>query len=417
MGLIAFGILTLVCLILSAIFSATETSITAVSLGKMKKLESDGNKAAAKILKLREHKEVFLGTILIGNNTATIVASSVAALVATQLFGEEGVLYSTIIMTILIIIFSEVLPKTLALRNPDAVALKTAGFLSVIVVILKPITVMTKYIVGLIIKLTTNETVTVNISMMDELKGTLAFHEDHGGVKKVDKDMLGGVFNLGEMNLEDVMLHRKFVFSINMDQTNTQIISQALASGFSKIPLWQNKKENIVGILDLKELLRFLDKDKKTLNKLNIADFIAKPWFVPIYTTLKKQLQSFRERRNHFAVVIDEYGDIQGIVTLVDILEEIVGSIENHDEIENDFIKKSENSYLVDADLSVRYFARNTDIKLPEFEATTVGGLVLCIAGRIPDVEESIECESIRFVIIEKNGKKLHKILVEKILP
>jgi Mg2+/Co2+ transporter CorB len=418
MSNLTFILITLTCLLLSAFFSAAETSITAVSLGKMKKLESDGVKAASKILKLREQKEVFLGTLLIGNNAATIFASSVSAVFAASIFGEEGVVYSTFILTLLIIIFAEVLPKTLAFRNPEMVALKTANLLAFVVRILKPLTLTTKFIVEGIIKFTTNETVAINMSIMDELRGTLALHEDQGAVKKVDKDMLGGVFNLDEMHLEDVMLHRKFIYSINIGLSNDEIISKALGSGYSKIPLWKDTRENIVGILDLKEVVKFIATDKDALGKLNLSDFVSKPWYVPMYTTLKKQLHSFRERKNHFAIVIDEYGDIQGIVTLVDILEEIVGGIEDSNgkaATENDFVKKTNDCYLVNADFSVRHFMRDTDFKLPELDATTVGGIVLCIAGRIPDIEEVIEFESMRYTIVEKNGKKLHKILIERI--
>lgn len=416
---LAFIVTTLICLLLSAFFSATETAITAASLGKIKKLESDGNKAARKVLKLREDKEIFLGTLLVGNNGAMIVASSLSAVFINQLFGEEAVFYSTAVMTIFIIIFIEVLPKTIALRNPETVSLKTAGILSVIVVVLKPFTVTTKYLVAKIIGTKKGESDNVNISVIDELKGTLALHEDQGEVKKVDKDMLGGVFDLDEMRVDDVMLHRKFVNSINIEQPSDKILAQAYSMGYSKIPLWQKSKENIVGVLDIKELSRYIGKEKGEFKNIDLTPFIAKPWFVPVYTTLKKQLLAFREKKNHFAVVIDEYGDIQGIVTLLDILEEIVGKIEEEDRehrLDADIEKKAENIYVVNADFSVRNFIRDTEIKLPESGgATTIGGLVINTAGRIPDIGEIIYYKNVKFEVLEKNGNKLTRILVEKI--
>lgn len=418
---LAFIITTVICLILSAFFSATETAITAASLGKIKKLESDGNKAAKKILQLREEKEIFLATLLVGNNGAMIVASSLSAVFMNHLLGEEGLFISTVIMTIFIIIFIEVLPKTLALRNPEALSLKTAGLLSIIVILLKPVTITTKFVVGKIIGTSSEHPKKMDISIIDELKGTLALHEDHGGVKKVDKDILGGVLDLDKMIVDDVMLHRKFISSINADQPVEKIIAQAYALGYSKIPLWQKSKENIIGVLDLKELSRFIGQSNQPFKDINLTTFIDKPWFVPVYTTIKNQLMAFRERKYHFAVVISEYGDIKGIITLHNILEEIVGKIEEEEEacrgtgVDGDIEKKADHIYQVNADFSVRNFIRSTDIKLPELEATTIGGLVINIAGRIPEVEEEIKHSNISFKILSKKGKKLHSILVHKL--
>jgi len=416
---LAFIITTIICLILSAFFSATETAITAVSLGKIKKLESDGNKAASKILKLREEKEIFLSTLLVGNNGAMIVASSLSAVFMNHMFGEEGLLYSTVVMTIFIIIFVEVLPKTLALRNPELLSLKTASILSFVVTLLKPITLTTKFLVSIIIGSSSLQNESTNFSIIDELKGTLALHEEQGDVKKVDKDLLGGVFDLDKMLVDDVMLHRKFINSINIDQPSQKIISEAYALGYSRIPLWQKSKENIVGVLDLKELSRYIGQSNKAFNEIDLSTFIDKPWCVPVYTTLKNQLLAFRERKNHFAVVISEYGDIQGIVTLHDILEEIVGKIEEGEEqhrgsrLDADIEKKANDTYEVNADFSVRNFTRDTDIKLPNLEATTLGGLVINIAGRIPEAGEVIRYKKLSFTVLVKKGKKLNRILVQ----
>ena len=416
---LAFIITTIICLILSAFFSATETAITAASLGKIKKLESDGNKAASKILKLREEKEIFLSTLLVGNNGAMIVASSLSAVFMNHMFGEEGLFYSTVIMTIFIIVFIEVLPKTLALRNPESLSLKAASLLSIIVIILKPITLTTKFFVSRIIGSSIKDNDLTNFSIIDELKGTLALHEEQGEVKKVDKDILGGVFDLDKMRVDDVMLHRKFISSINIDQPNEKIITQAYALGYSRIPLWHQSKENIVSILDLKELSRHIGPSNKSLKDIDLSLYTDKPWFVPVYTTLKNQLLAFRERKNHFAVVINEYGDIQGIITLHDILEEIVGKIEEGEEqnrgsrLDADIEQKAVGIYEVNADFSVRNFSRDTDIKLPDLEATTIGGLVINIAGRIPEAGEIIKYKKLSFTVLAKKGKKLNRILVQ----
>ncbi len=401
-------------LLLSGLLSATETAITAMSIGKIHKLKSDGNKKAILISKLRENKEKLISTILLANNGCNIFSSTLATAVLIDLFGNEGVIYATFIMTVLIIIFAEILPKTYALANPEKTALTFASFLNVTVKICNPITRFISFMVELIFKMLKLENSSKNfISPTEEIKGTIDLHHSEGAVDQSDKYMLDGVFYLGETRVSEVMTHRKYMSSINIDLEAKEFFYQVKTIGHTRIPVWQGKPDNIIGILHTRDLLNtiILTKD---FNKCDIKKLISEPMFIHENTTLDEQLAEFKHKKTRFAIVIDEYGDIQGIITIYDILEEVVGRIQDeHDADKNDIIIY-DNYCIVKGEVTIRDLNRRLNWSLPDEEATTIGGLLLHKAERIPEVNEKLEFYGFTFVILEKELNQITSIKIEK---
>ncbi|MCT4635885.1 MAG: CNNM domain-containing protein [Rickettsiales bacterium] len=407
--LFIISISIIVPLSLSCILSASETAVTAMSGAKIHKLKKDGNKRARIISKLKEDREGLISTILLANNTCNILASTMSAAFLIKIFGGEGIIYSTVIMTALIIVFAEVLPKTYAIAHPEKLALKFAYFLKITVTICKPITGMINKFVS-IFKISPNYDDNL-VSPTDEIKGAIDLHHRQGRFDQDNKYMLDGVFFLEETNVSEVMTHRKNIESINIDLGIKEILAQVKESGYTRIPMWKDNPDNIVGVLNTRELLDTL-LDGQKLNKININDLIVEPIFVHENTTLGEQLSNFKERKIRFAMVIDEYGDIQGLITLADILEEVIGSVQ--EEGDDEVILK-DGACVVKGEVTIRDLNRALDWHLPDEDASTIAGLVIHEAERIPEVGEEFKFYKFYFTILSKNGNQLTSIKVKKV--
>lgn len=402
-------------LFLSGLLSTTETAITAMSIAKIHKLKTDGNKQAVIISKLREDKESLISTILLANNACNILASTLATALLIEMFGSEGVIYATIIMTVLIIIFAEILPKTYAIANPEKAALSFASFLQITVNICRPITKMINIIVDFMLKIFKMEDASGHlVSPTEEIKGTIELHHQEGSVDQSDKYMLDGVFYLGETHVSEVMTHRKNMHAINIDQDIKEIATQIREIGHTRIPVWRDKPDNIIGILNTRDLL-FALLDKQNIDKVNISELITGPMFIHENTALDEQLAEFKSRKTHIAIVIDEYGDIQGIITLSDILEEVVGTIKDeHDEKEEEVVLQ-DNFCIVKGDVTIRDLNRRLNWSLPDEEASTIAGLLIHEAEKIPEANENFLFYGFNFTIIEKKLNQLTRIKIEKV--
>ncbi len=321
---------------LSAFFSGSETALTAISRAKLFNLVKEGRKGALYVEKLRENKEALIGAILLGNNLVNIAAASLATTLAINWFGvDTGPLYATIVMTLLVLIFAEVLPKTIAINNAEKVSLTVSRPLSLIVRLFAPVTALVQKLIQLILRLLginyhADDTFT---PATEAIRGTIELHHSEGEMEKADRDMLGSILDLPDREVEEIMIHRKNVYSINLQQEPDDIIAQAIDSVHSRIPLYRDNSDNIVGILHVKDVLKLITSGKVGITREMIRRITSRPWFVPETTSISEQLFAFRQKRQHFACVVDEYGAFQGIVTLEDIIEEIVGEIyDEHDE-------------------------------------------------------------------------------------
>ncbi|MCK5040743.1 MAG: HlyC/CorC family transporter [Sphingomonadales bacterium] len=402
-------------LVVSAFFSGSETALTVASKARIQKLARDGKKRAQSVAKLIEDRERLLGGILLGNNLVNILASALATSVMIHFFKEQGVVWATLIMTALVLVFAEVLPKTYAISKPDRMALAVGPAIALFVKLFSPIVTTIQKIVRFTLKLFGVDTSMADhaLSAHEEIRHTIELHESEGGIVKADRDMLGSILDLNEVTLEDIMVHRKNMLIADIALPPEEIISFVVASPFSRIPLWRDNKENIVGIVHAKDILRAVRRRGLDLSKLRIDRIMNKPWFVPETTTLREQLNAFLERRDHMAMVVDEYGSLMGMVTLEDILEEIVGEISDEYDFETEGVKVMENgSVLVDGTVSIRDLNRQLDWNLPDENATTLAGLILNEAEMIPIVGDHFNFFNMEFQIVSRVKNQITKISI-----
>jgi Mg2+/Co2+ transporter CorB len=411
-------IIIILCLIaFSGFFSGSETALTAVSRARIYHLVKDGNKRAQRVEKLRERKEALIGAILLGNNLVNIAAASIATTLAIRLWGVEyGPLYATIIMTLVVLIFAEVLPKTIAINNSEKVSLRVARPLGWCVWLFAPVTALVQHFIGFLLHLIGIDLKGKSLSTATEaIRGTIELHHSEGEVEKADRDMLGSILDLSDREIEEIMLHRKNVYSIDLWQEPDVIIQQAIDSVHSRIPLYKDNPDNIVAVLHVKDVLKLVTSGKIGITREMIRRIASRPWFVPETTPMNEQLFAFRQKRQHFACVVDEYGAFQGIVTLEDIIEEIVGEIDDeHDKLEvSEIIPFGENAHRVSGTVTIRDLNRHLDWELPDDNATTIAGLVLHEAEMIPEQGAIFEFFEIRFTIDERIGNQITQLILE----
>jgi len=405
-------------LIASAFFSGSETALTAASRAKMHALEQDGNKRARTVNYLLQIRERFIGAILLGNNLANIAASALATSLFLNLFGERGVAYATIVMTVLVVLFSEVLPKTYAIINADRMALFVAPIVRFLVAVLAPVTATMQWIVRHTLRMfgaNVGDDMEV-LSAHEEIRGAIDLHHKEGGVKKLDRDMLGGVLDLRELTVSDIMVHRTNMDAIDADRPPEQIVDAALKSSHTRLPLWRGEREEIIGVLHAKTLLRALREAKGNLSKIDVMSLATEPWFVPDTTTLKDQLAAFRKRKAHFAIVVDEYGEVMGLVTLEDIIEEIVGDITDETDIGATLARpQADGSLLVDGSAPIRDVNRLMEWNIPDEEATTIAGLVIHEAQTIPNPGQAFTFHGFRFEVLRRQKNRITALKVTRL--
>lgn len=404
------------CLLISAFFSASETALTAISRARIYQLVMNGNKAAQIVSKLRREKESMISAILLGNNAVNIAASAIATAVAIHFFGDgNGLVIVTLVMTLLIVIFSEILPKTYAIQNAERVSLALSPILNVIIMVLRPITLGINLLIRGLFKLfgvdmRDNNTL---LSATDVIRGTIELHHREGMMIKQDRDMLGSILDLNDIEVREIAIHRKQVETLEADLPAEELIRQAVNTLHSRIPLWRGEPDNIIGLLYVKDLVKRLGTHQH-INSEAILGMCKKPWFIPETTSLRDQLLAFRSKRQHFAFIVDEYGSWEGIVTLEDIIEEIVGEIDDeYDEAGNDIQKVSDHAYIVHGSVTVRDLNRQLDWKLPDENASTVAGLLIHEAQTIPAVGEYYEILGVGFTVLEKEAMQITRLRIE----
>jgi len=415
-NLIMLGIVLLL-LCFSGFFSGSETALTAASRARMHAAEKDGDKRASIVSKLLNMRERLLGGILLGNNMVNILASVLTTAVFTNVFGTGGkaLAGATVLMTILILIFAEVLPKTYAISQPDKMALKVARPISLIVKIFAPIVSIVQIIVNSTLRLFGVNTKASAWTAADEIKGAVDLHLEEGGVAKRARDQIYGVLEIGELDVEDVMIHRKNVIMLDVDLPAEQIVKEVLDSGHSRIPLYEEDQDNIIGVLHVKDILKSISKANGDFSAVNAKKIMREIWFVPETTSVVKQLRAFQQKREHFALVVDEYGALMGVLTLEDILEEIVGDIQDEYDEELEGIERlKEGGAILQGDLPVRDVNRAMDWKLPDEEAVTIAGLVIHESQTIPEIGQTFAYYGYRFEILEKQRNQIVSLKVTK---
>jgi Mg2+/Co2+ transporter CorB len=405
----------LLLLLLSALFSGSETALTAASRARMHQLARRGNKRAERVNRLTDSMDRLIGGILLGNNLVNILASSLATSVLISVFGKAGVAYATAIMTLLVLVFAEVLPKTYAINRPERTALAVAPVITLVIRLLSPVVHLIQLIVRGVMRVfgvRLDDTGHI-ISSHEEIRGTLDLHRAQGGMIKADKDMLDSILDLPSVDVFEIMIHRRNMAIIDANLPPADIIREMIKSTYTRVPLYDQDEDNIVGILHAKDLLPALVA-AGTPDNVDIRELLRDPWFVPETTTLAEQLEAFRERREHFALVVDEYGALMGLVTLEDILEEIVGDIaDEHDAIRAHPIRREPSgAVVVDGTMTIRDLNRELEWSLPEDDAATVAGLLIHEAKRIPDLAERFEFHGHTFEVLRRQRNHITSLRI-----
>lgn len=399
----------------SAFFSGSETALTAASRARMHTLESNGDERAALVGHLIERRDRLIGALLIGNNLVNILASSLTTSLFLGLFGQTGVAIATLVMTVLLVVFSEVLPKSWAISSPDRFAMFVAPAVRIFVGLAGPLSSGVNAIVRFILSLfgVNLSRETSMLTAHEELRGALDLLHREGSFVKADRDRLGGLLDLEELEVSDVMKHRTVMRAINAEDPPELIVRTVLESPFTRMPLWRTTTENIIGIVHAKDLLRALAEPDMEPRDLDIVKIAQKPWFVPDTTSLKDQLNAFLRRKMHFAVVVDEYGEVQGIVTLEDILEEIVGDIADEHDLEIQGVRQeADGSIVVEGSVPIRDLNRALDWSLPDEEATTIAGLVIHESKLIPQERQSFTFHGKRFTVMKREKNRITRLRI-----
>jgi Mg2+/Co2+ transporter CorB len=407
-------------ILLSAFFSGSETALTAVSRPRMHHLARKGNSRAAIVRRLSERKEDLLGALLLGNNLVNILSASIATSLLIRLFGETGVVYATLGMTLMILIFAEVLPKTFAINHPDRSSLAVAPVVRLVVAALSPISHAVQWIVRRLLHILGDRPdAEARLEELEEereeaLRGAIELHQnDDDAETQTERRMLKSILELADLEISEIMTHRRAVVMVDVDRPSEEIVTEVLASPYTRIPVWREAPENIIGVLHAKALLRAVQAAGGEPAKLNIGEIAAAPWFVLESTTALDQMQAFRRRREHFALIVDEYGAFMGIATLEDILEEIVGDISDEHDVHLPGVRRQpDGSFMVPGATALRDLNREFDWDLPDDNATTLAGLIMHEARLLPEAGQTFEFHGYRFVILRRVRNQIAQIRV-----
>jgi Mg2+/Co2+ transporter CorB len=414
LALVALAILVL--LTVSALFSAAETALTGVSRGRMHQLEREGDKAAKRVNRLIEDQERMLGAVLLGNNLINILCSAlVTQVLSHSVPGAWGVAIATGITTALVLIYAEVLPKTLAIGRPDLIARVLSGPVLLMVTVFGPFIAAIQWVIGAFLHMigVADIAETDAAAAQEEIRGAVEYHHSEGLVESRDRRMLGGVLDLAEMDVSDVMVHRKAILMLDADTPPREFVEQALQAPYTRLPLYRDDPENIIGVMHARDLARAIGAANGEVERLDLVSIAREPWFIPDTTNLSDQLQAFLRRKSHFALIVDEYGALMGLVTLEDILEEIVGEIEDeHDANMEGVRRQADGSVNVDGAVAIRDLNRAMDWSLPDDDAVTVAGLVIHEAQTIPDPGQTFIFHGHRFQVLRRQRNQITALRV-----
>lgn len=414
-------------LLISAFFSGSETALTAASRGLLKAQADKGSRGAKAALSVTDDNERMIGALLLGNNIANILSAALTTALLTDLFGSKGVAIATVMVTVLVLVFAEVLPKTVAIISPVPVAILVAPGVKLLITLFTPIVTTVRAFVRLILRIfglraDPNRHI---LALREEIAGAISLGHSEGAVEKEDRDRLLGALDLADRTVDEIMRHRRETEMVDADLAPEDIVSLVLASSHSRLPVYRGSDENILGVIHAKDLLREVERlshihetHAQAMAALDVVKVAMKPYFIPDTTTLDEQMREFLKRRTHFALVVDEYGTLQGLITLEDILEEIVGEITDEFDLvdKSNALKRAEDgSYLVEGAMTIRDLNRATDWALPDDEANTVAGLVIHEAQMIPAQGQAFSFHGFRFEVVTRRENRLTRLKVRKL--
>jgi Mg2+/Co2+ transporter CorB len=417
----------LVLLVMSAFFSGSETALTAASRGKLKAQADRGSRGAKAAMVVTEDRERMIGALLLGNNIVNILSASLATALLTRVFGDSGVALATLGMTALVLVFGEVMPKTVAITFPEGFATRVAPVIGVLILIFSPIVTLVRLLVRTLLRLfgLKTEEGSAMLALREEIAGAIALGHSEGAVEKEDRDRLLGALDLSHRTVDEIMRHRRQIEMIDADLPPGEIITRVLASPHTRLPIYRESDDNILGVVHAKDLLREMDRlvrgedgSVAGIDALQIEKLAMKPYFIPETTTLDEQMREFLARRTHFALVVDEYGTLQGLITLEDILEEIVGDITDEFDVvrkDSGLTHTEDGAWLIDGAMTIRDLNRATDWRLPDEEANTIAGLVIHEAQMIPAEGQVFSFHGFRFEVVGKRENRITRLKLRRL--
>ena len=403
----------IVLILVSGFFSGSETALMALNKLKLKHEAKQGRKSAIILEKILHRPDKLIGTILLGNNLVNVAASAIATYVAIELWGNEfGILYATIIMTLALLIFAEVTPKTFSAYHSEGTAYLVARPLKLIMLLLMPLVSLVTFITNSILALVRVKRKSGELFTEDELKMMILLGGESGALGKKKFDMLQGVLDLRDISVKDVMVPRTEMFAVDMEDSIEEIRAKIMKSPFSRIPVYRGDIEKMEGILLVKDFLKALASGEGP----RMEEIISPTYFIPESKNIQVQLTDFQKKRVHMAVIIDEFGGIEGLVTMEDLLEEIVGEIwDESDRKINQIIRHGDGSITVDGKFAIRDVNKSFGANLPEDEFNTVAGLILQSLGNIPDREDKVEYMGFEFTARDVVGQAVKKVTIRKL--
>ena len=407
-------ILLFFLVILSAFLSGSETALTATSKPRIIAKVKKGSKRANFVLKILNNKDNVISSILLSNNLVNILASSLATAFLYDIFGVSGIFYATLIMTIILVIFAEVLPKTYSINKPNRTALRISPIIYYLNKILFPFVFFINLIVKSVVKKQENDNKLSDLQSEEELQGIIDLYKTSNPDSEHEKDMLQSILELNDTTVEEVFTHRTNIYSIDSSLDIVDIINKINESRYTRIPFWKDNPENIIGLLNVRSL--DIDLSNRDKSKKVIFDKISKPWFIPETSNLLEQLVEFKKRKEHLAFVVDEYGELLGIITLEDIIEEIVGEIVDEIDIpDDDFKKNNRGLIIINGEKNLRDLYKHFDLEPPESESSTIAGHIMDIAKKIPLFGETVKDNVFSYKVLSHSRKQISKIEINKI--
>lgn len=394
-------------LLLSAFFSGSETALTAASRPWIHLHAARGDRRALRVQRLLDRREQMISAILLGNNLVNILASALATRALIERFGGAGVLYATVVMTLLVLVFAEILPKTVAIRHADRIAPWVAIPVAPLVTLLTPMTM----VVGAVFRLggRLGRAASTGRTAREELRGAIELAATTG-VRRRDRNMLRSVLDLDHVTVRSVMVPRVRMLTLDASQPTDVLATEVLRNPYTRYPVWEDERENIIGILHARKLFMRIQQ-MGGAKSIDIREVLDEPWYVPDVTTLAHQLDSFRARQTPMALVVDEYGALEGLVTLKDILEDIVGDIpDEFDPVRTLPQPETDQSVIVPGDTSVRDLNRRYDWQLPTDGAPTIAGLVIDEAEELPEEGAEVQVPGFSVQVLRKDGARLVRL-------
>ena len=406
-------IISLVILIaLSSFFSMSETALMSLSRIRLRHMVEAEVPGAELVEKLTKDPNRLLGTILIGNNVANIGASAMATVLATNIFGNSGVGIATGIITVLVLIFGEITPKSIAKQKSEAVALRVARPIEFVVIIFKPLVYIFTAISSVFIRILGGDpNEAKSFITQEELKTMVGVSEEEGVLENAEKEMIFNVFEFADLQVKDIMVQRVDIISVDKEASYDEVMDVIKNEQFSRIPVYNQTIDNIIGVLNIKDLATI----ENLREDFNISKYIRDPFYTFEFKKIVELFKEMKKTRNHIAIVLDEYGGTVGLVTIEDLVEEIVGEIEDeYDEEKNPVEVIKENEYVVEGSLRLHDISDLIGINIDSEEFDSVGGLMIGDLGRMPEEQEEVTVNNIRFIAeeIEKNRIKKVRMII-----